>query len=59
MYNIIMDIHFTWDEEKNRSNQKKHGISFEEAATVSMMMMLFSNTTKRTLWMKSGSLCLE
>lgn len=34
MYNIIMDIHFTWDEEKNRSNQKKHGISFEEAATV-------------------------
>ena len=23
------------------------------------MMMLFSNTTKRTLWMKSGSLCLE
>jgi hypothetical protein len=54
-----MGIHFTWDEEKNRSNQKKHGISFEEAATVSMMMMLFSNTTKRTLWMKSGSLCLE
>lgn len=34
MYNIIMDIHFAWDEEKNRSNQKKHGISFEEAATV-------------------------
>ena len=34
MYNIIMDIHFTWDEEKNRSNQKKHGVSFEEAATV-------------------------
>ena len=34
MYNIIIDIHFTWDEEKNRSNQKKHGISFEEAETV-------------------------
>ena len=29
-----MDIHFAWDEEKNSSNQKKHGISFEEAATV-------------------------
>ena len=27
-----MDV--TWDEEKNRSNQKKHGVSFEEAATV-------------------------
>lgn len=34
MHNIIMDIHFAWDEEKNSSNQKKHGISFEEAATV-------------------------
>ena len=34
MYNIIIDIHFTWDEEKNRSNQKKHGVSFEEAETV-------------------------
>ena len=34
MYNIIMDIHFTWDEEKNRSNQKKYGVSFEEAETV-------------------------
>jgi len=27
-------IIFEWDEEKNRSNQKKHGISFEEAQTV-------------------------
>jgi len=26
-------ITFTWDERKNRSNQKKHGISFEEAKT--------------------------
>ena len=34
MYNIIMDIYFTWDEEKNRSNQKKYGVSFEEAETV-------------------------
>ncbi len=24
---------FEWDEEKNASNQKKHGVSFEEAAT--------------------------
>jgi len=25
---------FEWDEEKNRSNQVKHGVSFEEAETV-------------------------
>jgi hypothetical protein len=25
---------FEWDEKKNQQNQKKHGISFEEAATV-------------------------
>lgn len=27
-------IEFVWDEEKNNKNIKKHGISFEEAATV-------------------------
>ncbi len=27
-------IHFEWDENKNKINQKKHGISFEEAKTV-------------------------
>jgi uncharacterized DUF497 family protein len=25
---------FSWDEDKNRLNQKKHGISFEEAKTI-------------------------
>ena len=25
---------FDWDENKNRINQKKHGVSFEEASTV-------------------------
>ena len=25
---------FTWDERKNRQNQKKHGVSFEEAQSV-------------------------
>ena len=34
MYNIIIGMYVTWDEEKNRSNQKKHGVSFEEAMTV-------------------------
>ncbi len=27
-------LKFEWDENKNISNQKKHGISFEEAKTV-------------------------
>ena len=34
MYNIIIGMKFTWDEAKNLSNQKKHGVSFEEAETV-------------------------
>lgn len=25
---------FVWDENKNRANQRKHGVSFEEAKTV-------------------------
>ena len=29
-----MIIHFEWDKNKNRANQKKHHISFEEAKTV-------------------------
>ncbi len=34
-YNIIMDIiKFEWDENKNQINQRKHGISFDEAKTV-------------------------
>ena len=24
---------FTWDENKNRANRRKHGVSFEEAST--------------------------
>ena len=28
------DIHFEWDEKKNRASIKKHGVSFEEAQTV-------------------------
>ena len=29
-----MDARFEWDTEKDRSNQKKHGISFEEASAI-------------------------
>ena len=28
------ELRFEWDEPKNRSNERKHGISFEEAQTV-------------------------
>ena len=28
------DIRFIWSERKNQLNQKKHGVSFEEAKTV-------------------------
>lgn len=34
MYNIIIGMNVTWDEAKNLSNQKKRGVSFEEAETV-------------------------
>ncbi|MEX2525967.1 MAG: BrnT family toxin [Gammaproteobacteria bacterium] len=29
----MMDLVFEWDEKKNRTNQRKHGVSFEEART--------------------------
>lgn len=29
-----MDVEFAWDPGKARSNERKHGISFEEAVTV-------------------------
>lgn len=27
-------VEFTWDERKNRANQRKHGVSFETAALI-------------------------
>lgn len=30
----MVEHFFTWDENKNLENQHKHGISFEEAATI-------------------------
>jgi len=30
----VKSIRFSWDEQKNRANQKKHRISFDEAETV-------------------------
>ena len=31
---VIGNLQFTWDENKAGANQQKHGVSFEEAATV-------------------------
>ena len=30
----VSDLRFDWDEAKNDGNQRKHGVSFEEAQTV-------------------------
>jgi len=30
----MSELYFEWDLNKNASNQKKHGVSFEEAKTV-------------------------
>ena len=30
----MRDLTFVWDESKNRLNQRKHGIGFEEAQTI-------------------------
>jgi uncharacterized protein len=29
-----LELEFEWDERKDKSNQMKHGVSFEEASTV-------------------------
>ena len=31
------ELRFAWDEAKNRENQRRHGVSFEEAETVFLM----------------------
>jgi uncharacterized DUF497 family protein len=30
----MKSLRFEWDQEKNRENQRKHGVSFAEAQTV-------------------------
>lgn len=35
MYNVHMDeLRFDWDQRKEKANNEKHGVSFEEARTV-------------------------
>jgi uncharacterized DUF497 family protein len=44
-----MALTFEWDEVKDLSNQKKHGLSFNEAKTVSMIHFRSQSRTKPTL----------
>lgn len=30
---VVSDLHFEWDAGKERANERKHGVSFEEART--------------------------
>ena len=34
MYDVHMKLRFSWDREKDRQNQHKHRVSFEEAASI-------------------------
>lgn len=51
----MKDLRFDWDEEKNRINQKKHKVSFDEAATISPMRTAYSSTTRITQKRNAGS----
>jgi len=46
-------LDFEWDEEKNRINQMKHGVSFEEAA------MVFSDNKRVEIFDRKHSLFEE
>lgn len=45
---------FDWDEEKNTINQKKHGVSFEEASTFSLMRKHCLNTISSILMRRTA-----
>jgi uncharacterized protein len=44
-----MDDLFEWDADKAESNLKKHGVSFEEAATVFNRSVIINNSRPVTL----------
>ena len=60
MYDVVMsDLRFDWDERKNRANQQKHGVAFEEAESVfadeNALLTRIPSTPKR----KTGSSCSD
>ena len=40
---------FDWDEAKNLANQKKHGVSFEEAESLLQPMIILKSSTRSIL----------
>jgi uncharacterized DUF497 family protein len=54
-----MALTFEWDEAKDLSNHKKHGISFDEAKTVSVIRIRSQSQMKRTPMRKTGTSILE
>ena len=40
MYNVRMTVRFRWDPDKDRQNQKKHGVSFDEASSIFRNLVL-------------------
>jgi len=49
-------MHFDWDPRKAKSNMRKHALSFEEAATVSMIPFRLLLMTLIIQTMNAGSL---
>lgn len=37
----VPELRFDWDQQKNTQNQRKHGVSFEEAQTMSLYEQAF------------------
>ena len=50
----MINYNFEWDLNKARSNQSKHGVSFEEAATVFRDPRALSILTMNIVYMKIG-----
>jgi hypothetical protein len=59
-YNVHMDeVRFIWDPKKDRANIKKHGVSFNEAATVFLDEQAIQFSIPITPKRKIDSSCLE
>jgi uncharacterized DUF497 family protein len=50
-----MGLTFEWDEEKDLSNEKKHGVSFDEAKTFSMTRVRLRSQMNNTRMRKIGT----
>jgi uncharacterized DUF497 family protein len=51
-----MALRFEWDPSKDTSNKEKHGVTFDEASTVSAIPYRLPSATLTILMMNSGSL---